>query len=157
VIRPAPILLLTVLAMLLLSPTAMARNPAPEGRTYFIFIMGLEDDPYGIEADCLTFGANQACTPEGDICLDWQRTQGGVQTNKEGGFALHTQFDQEGLIIRMEGQGRIDSRGRKSSLSAVARAAALDVQLNFTFAGRQVKRSQCLRLAEEFRAQQSGP
>jgi len=143
--------------MLLLSPTAMAKNPVPEGRTYFIFIMGLDDDPYGIDVDCLTFDANQACTPDGEICLDWQRTQGGVQTNKEVGFALNTQFDQDGLIIRMEGQGRIESRGRNSSLSAVVRAAALSEQLNFTFAGRQVKRSRCLRLAEEFRAQPAGP
>ena len=156
-IRPAPIFLLTLLAMLLLSPAAMAKNPVPEGRTYFIFIMGLDDSPYGIEVDCLTFDANQACTPEGDVCLDWQRTQGGVQTNREVGFSLSTQFEEDGLIIRMDGQGRVDSRGRKSSLSAVARAEALGEQMNFTFAGRQVKRSQCIRLAEEFRSQPADP
>jgi hypothetical protein len=156
-IRPAPLSLLILLATLLISPTAMAKNPPPEGRTYFVFIMGLDDDPYGIEADCLTFDATQACSPDGQTCMAWERTEGGRQSQKESGFSLATEIEDDGLIIRLDGQGRIDSRGHKSSISAVARAAALDLQLNFAFAGRQVGASRCRQMVEDFRAQPASP
>ena len=157
-IRPTTILLLILCAVLFMNPNAsMAKSPAPEGRTYFVVVIGLGDDPYVPEVDCLTFDATQACTLDDQTCLSWERAEGGLQTNKESGFSLTTTIDSDGLMINLEGQGRADSRGSKSSISAVARAAALDEQLNFSLAGRQTTRNQCLRRIDEYMAQNSSP
>jgi len=156
--RPTSILLLILCPMLLTGSAAMAKGPAPEGRTYFVYVMGLNDDPYEADADCLTFDATHACAIDDLFCLTWQRAQGGLQTNRESGFTIVAEIDDDGLIIAMEGQGRVNSRGKRSSISVVARAAALGVQLNFVFAGRQVGRSRCLRMVEDFyEAQTAAP
>ena len=148
--RPTAILILTLCAMLLTGSSAMAGAPAPEGNTYFIYVIGLEDDPYEASADCLIFDATHACTLDDQVCLTWQRTEGGLQYNKESGLSFAAEIDDDGLIITVEGQGRVDSRGRRSSISVVGRVAALDVQMNFAFAGRQVGRNRCLRMVEDF-------
>ncbi len=147
--RPISILLLILCAMLLTSTTAMARSPAPEGRTYFIYVMGLNDDPYEVDADCLAFDETLACSLNQN-CLSWQRADGGLQTNNESGFLLVGDLDDDGLIVTMEGQGRVNSRGRRSSISVVTRASALGFQLNFAMAGRDVGRSRCRRMVEDF-------
>lgn len=151
--RRFPVFLLILLAVLLINSTAMAKDPAPAGRTYFVFVMGLDEDPYAIEPDCLTFSATEACTLDGQLCLDWQRVEGGLQSSSQSGFSLVTEIEDDGLIVTITGQGRVDSRGRKSSISAVGRAAALDVQLNFSFSGRQANRNRCRQMMEDFQAQ----
>lgn len=148
--RPISILLLTVGAMLLTGSATMAKGPPPEGRTYFVYVMGLEDDLYDISADCLEFDETQACSIGDQFCLTWQEAEGGLHTSKAFGISFAAEIDSDGLLITMEGQGRVETRGRRSSISAVGRAAALDVQLNFTFSGRDVGRSRCLRMVEEF-------
>jgi len=148
--RPVPVFLLILSAVLFFNSTAMAKDPAPDGRTYFVYVMGLDEDPYAIEPDCLTFNATQACTQDGAMCLDWERVEGGVQKKTESGFSLATEIENEGLVIAITGQGRVDSRGRKSSISAVGKASALDVQLNFSFSGRQTTRNRCRQMMEDF-------
>lgn len=155
--RRTPILLVILLAGLLMSTELMAKVPAPEGRTYFIVLIGLDDDHYRPEADCLTFDATQACTPGGQTCLEWQTTEASSQGSRESGFSIATQIEENDMVITIEGQGRIDSHGRRSSISAVAKAAAQGAQLNFGFTGRQTGRAKCLRLVEEFEAQMSSP
>ena len=155
--RPTPILLLTLITGLLMSPSLMAKGPPPDGRTYIVFVMGLGDDPLSPEGDCLTFDATRACTLDNGTCLDWRRTEGGLQTPNESGFSLATEIEDDGLTIVMEGQGRIDSRGPKSSISAAVHATALDVQLNFAFTGRQTSRNKCRRRIEDFQERMNTP
>ena len=144
-----------LLAILVTGSTAVAGAPAPEGRTYFVYIMGLNDDPYEVGVDCLAFDATQACSLDDEICLAWERAEGGLQTRKESGFSIVTEIDDDGLILTLEGQGRVNSRGGRSSISVAADVTALDVHLNFVFAGRQVGKNRCLRLQEEFLAAQA--
>lgn len=148
--RRISILLLILGAMLLTGSTTMARGLPPEGRIYFVYVMGLNDDPYEASADCLEFDETQACSVDDQFCLTWQRTEGGLQTNRAFGISFAAEIDSDGLLITMEGQGRVESRGRRSSISAVGRAAALDVQVNFVFSGREVGRSRCLGMVEDF-------
>ena len=155
--QPAAILLLIALSPLFLVSTAQAKNPVPQGRTYFILVMGLGEDPYSPEADCLTFDATQACTLDGGTCLDWQRLEGQTQSDREVAFALSTQFEEDGITITIEGQGRVDSRGARSSISYVAQARALDQKMNFGFSGRQIGPSRCMQMVADFQAQNSGP
>jgi len=148
--RPISILLLTVGAMLLTGSATVANGPPPEGRTYFIYLMGLEDDLYDISADCLEFDETQACSIGDQFCMTWQEAEGGSPTSKAFGISFAAEIDSEGLLITLEGQGRVETRGRRSSISGVGRAAALDVQVNFAFSGREVGRSKCLRMVEDF-------
>jgi hypothetical protein len=146
---------LTLLSVVLLGSTqAWAKEPAPEDRTYLVYVVGLSDDPYETMADCLTFDASQACTPDRSTCLSWQRTEGGVQTGRESGFSFFDETDDEGVLVTIEGQGRVDSRGAKSSISAVAQAFALGQRLNFSFSGRQIGLGKCLNKLEELAASQ---
>jgi len=148
--RPISILLLIPCAVLLTGSTAMAKGPAPEGRTYFVYVMGLNDDPYEADADCLAFDATHACAIDDQICLTWQRAERGLQTNRESGFSVAAEINDDGLIITMKGQGRVNARGRKSSISVAAWAEALGFEQNFVFAGRQVGRARCLGMVEDF-------
>jgi len=153
--RSLSILLLIPSVMLFTSAASSAKGLPPEGRTYFVYVMGLEDDPYEISADCLEFDATHACSVDDQFCLAWQRTEGGIQTNKEFGLSFSAEIDDDGLLITMGGQGRVEARGRRNSLSAVGRASALHVQLNFTFFGREVGKGRCLRMVEDFFEAQS--
>lgn len=156
--RSISILLLILCATLITGSSAMAKGPAPEGRTYFIYVMGLNDDPYQADADCLAFDATQACSVDDQVCLAWQRAARGLQTNRESGFSIAAQLNDDGLIITMEGQGRVNSRGRKSSIAVAARAEALGFDFNFIIAGRQVGAGRCLRMVEDFyEAQAAAP
>lgn len=153
--QPIPIQLLVLLSVVLAGSTAVAGAQAPQDRTYFVYLMGLNDDPYEVDADCLTFNATQACSIDDEFCLTWQRTEGGLQTRKESGFSFTAEIDEEGLVITLEGQGRLDTHGRKSSISISAHASALGQKLNFIAAGRQVRRNRCGQLVEDFYGAQS--
>ena len=133
-----------------------AKEPAPEDRTYFIQVMGLQEDPFAVEADCLTFSATEACTLGGQTCLSWQRVQEGLQSRQQSGFSLSATLDDDGLLIALSAQGRVDTRGSKSSISAAGAATALDLKMNFAFSGRQVSRGRCRQLVEELQSSSSG-
>ena len=155
--RPFTFLLVLFLTLGITTTVAQAKNPAPEGRTYFVLVMGLNEDPYRPEPDCLSFGATQACTLDGDTCLDWQRLEEGSRSDRESAFSFTTQIDDDGVIITIQGLGRVDSIGPRSSLALVAHASALDVRVNFTLTGRQVGPARCRQMAEDFRVQGTGP
>lgn len=148
--RSTSILLLILGAMLLSGSATLAKDLPPEGRTYFVYVMGFEQDPYEVFADCLEFDETQACSLDDLFCLTWQKTEGGLQTSRAFGISFAAELDSDGLLITMEGQGRVESRRRRSSISAVGRAVALGQQLNFAFSGREVGRSKCLRMVEDF-------
>lgn len=156
-IRTHLILFLVSTCAVLCTSRAVAGEPPPEDRTYFIYVIGLDDDPLVGEADCLTFDATQACTLDGLTCLNWQRASGGVQSPKQSGFSMSAVIDDGELVVSFEGQGRVESLGRKTAIAAVGRAAALDASLNFSFAGRQTSLGKCRRRVEEFRAQSGDP
>lgn len=144
------ILFVTLAASVVSSSIVTAGSPAPEGRTYFVYVVGLDDDPYLPQVDCLAFDATHACTLDGGTCLEWQRVEEESGTPKESGFSLFTEIDEDGLLVTMKGQGRVDSRGSRSSIAAVAQAAALDQRINFSLAGRQTSRNRCLAMMEDF-------
>ena len=137
------------IAILLPLSAAVAKGPAPEGRTYFIQVMGLEEQPYEVATDCLTFGATEACSLAG-VCLRWERLESPQQTRKEFGFTLVGEVEDDGVVIVLDGRGQVNSRGSKSSIAVASRASAMGVQLNFAIAGRQVGRARCEQLVEEF-------
>lgn len=155
--HPVPLMILVLLTSVALASPAVAKGAPPDGRTYFILVVGLGDDAYAPEADCLTFGATQACTLSGDPCLDWQRLEGQTQSGKEVAFGLSTMLEEDGVVIALAGQGRVDSRGPKSSISFAGHAAAEGMQINFSFAGRQVGRTRCQQQVEAFRGQSASP
>jgi hypothetical protein len=154
--RPIAASVIVSITLLMTASSAMAKAPAPEGRTYFIQVMGLDETPYEVGADCLTFGATEACSLAG-TCLRWERLESPQGSRKESGFTLVGEVEDDGLSITLEGQGRVNSRGAKSSIAVASRASALGVQLNFAFLGRQAGLSRCIQLVEEFNARASSP
>lgn len=130
---------------------AAAKDAAPADRTYFVVIVGLGDGgPYDVEAGCLTFDGSEFCTDGDETCLAWSRTQGGLQVRKQSGFSFHVDMEEDGVLVQINGQGRVDDRGKKSALSAVGRGRVGDQMVNFSFAGREVRASRCPELVEDF-------
>lgn len=151
--RLSSILLVAVLAAIAATSPAAAKDPAPAGRTYFILVVGLDEDLYRPQADCLKFDPTQVCTLDGQMCFDWFRVEGGVQEARESGFALTAEIDDGEAAISLDGQGRVDSRGNRSSISFAGHLEALGQRLNFSFSGRQVGAAKCMRMASEFEVQ----
>ena len=143
-----PVLILS--SALFAGSTVEGAAPPPQGRTYFVNVMGLGDEPYDMSVACLAFDATQACVPDDEVCLNWQRSEGGVQTVQVSGFTVDGELNDDGLVITMDGQGRVEGRGRKSSITIAARAQALGVQLNYVIAGRQASRGRCRRMVEAY-------
>ena len=74
----------------------------------------------------------------------WQETfEDGKQAGFEFSFAL---VDDDGAAFDVEGHGRVESKGPRTSIGAAARAAAQGVTLNFSMAGRSVGPNRCLEL-----------
>jgi hypothetical protein len=154
--RKIAISIIVSIATLLPVSALMAKGPAPEGRTYFITVIGLDDEPYQVSADCLTFGATEACSLN-ETCLSWQRIEGTQSSSKESGFSLFGELEDNSLSINLDGQGRVNSRGAKSSIAVASRASAMGTQVNFAFSGRQVGQARCTELVEEFYSGTASP
>jgi hypothetical protein len=154
--RQTAICIIVSITILLSGSAVLTAGAAPEGRTYFIQVMGLEEQPYEAAADCLTFNATEACSLAG-TCLEWERLESSQQSRKESAFTLIGEVDDEGMVITLDGKGRVNARGNKSSIAVASRASAMGVQLNFSFSGRQVGRARCVELVEEFYADASTP
>ena len=149
--------LVALLAMVILpltTPAASAQQPVPEGRVYFTLFEGLGDTPYEVSADCLEFRATELCLDDDSDCLEWNRTDGGVQTRRQASFEFRAEFEQEGMLLVLDGQGRADDRGRRSSIAAVGRIRApeLGARINIAFSGRETSLAECQDLVEEFEA-----
>ena len=140
--------------VLSLAATAEAREPFPEGRVYFTLFEGLGDTPYEVSADCLEVGASELCLDDETVCLEWNRTEGGVQTRRQISFEFRAEFEQDGMLLELDGQGRADDRGARSSIAAVARLRApeLGAKINFSLSGRETSAAECRDLVEEFQA-----
>lgn len=142
--------------LLLVTAPASGANKglAPDGRTYFAVITGVGDSPYEVQASCIQFHTTEMCVVDGD-CFEYSLTEGGVQTRHQTSFQFAGTFLDDGLEVRIDGQGRADNRGRRSSLAAVAHAMVEDpvtgqrAGLNLSFSGREVGASRCQQLARD--------
>lgn len=154
---PRPLLivaLLGVIALPQMTAAAAARPSVPEGRVYFTTFEGLGDTPYEVAVDCLEVSATEICLDSETVCLEWTRTEGGAQTRRQTSFEFRAEFTQDGMLLEIDGQGRADDRGPRSSISAVARLRApeLGAKINLAFSGRETSAAECRALVDEFRA-----
>lgn len=135
--------------------TAVAAR-APAGKTYFVVSVGVatdESEAYEIAAGCVSFTADEICAANGD-CGSWWRTEEGVQTRKQTSFGFEFTLvdDETGLPVEVDGKGRVDTAGSRSSIGGVARAVepSSGTEINFTIGGRAVGSARCLSLVEDF-------
>jgi len=139
-------LLLVLAAVLALGATAADAARPPIGRTYFTSALGLEA-AYALDQQCFEFFEDKLCSVDGLICGSWQRAGGG-----ELGFAFDLNALVEGELMQLEGLGRLETSGSKSSLAGTGsyRSAAANKRgVNFAFAAREIGKEQCLALLEE--------
>ena len=147
----------TLLAVgLLFAATPGEAAAPPLGRTYFVLSLGVATDggeAYEIDAGCLTFTRTAVCETDGD-CGSWWRIDEETRLPRQSvaGFEFDLTDDETGLPVRIEGRGRIDARGPKSSLAAVGYGieTASGTTINFAIAGRSVGAQKCRRLVREF-------
>ena len=149
-----------VLALSSASPATAVKPPT--GRTYFVVSVGVATDrseAYEVSAGCISFTATQICRadPAGGLeCGTWQRTATGPQARKQGSFDFQFSLidDETGLPIEVDGRGRFDARGKRSSIGGAARGseATSGRVINMALAGRAVRPARCLLLVEEFEA-----
>ena len=149
---------LVIAGLLAVAPAKAAG--APVGRTYFVVSLGVAFDSseaYEIDAGSLHFTRNELCETDGD-CGVWWRIEdpNHLARQSAAGFQFDLTDDETGLPVRIEGRGRIDARGPKSSIAAVAQGIepASGVTINFALAGRAVGARKCERLAAQFAADQ---
>ena len=136
----------TLVAILaaVLAATSLSAAPPPQNKTYFTIVVGLES-PHSWTADCVRFTAGRVCA-FGGFCGAWQRTEPAAPETAVSFVILN---DATGETL-FDGQARIDARGKKSSLSGVARFRTDPVTFNFSFTGRAVKPRKCARLVREW-------
>jgi len=122
-----------------------ARGGDPAGRTYYTVIVGTGETITDLTSDCLSFDATEFCTSDG-TCGSWSVTSA---ENKMTGFDFSiVLLDEDGVAVDVEGRGRVDFKGPRSSVGAAARASAQGAQINFSLAGRSLGKAQCLNLLE---------
>jgi len=150
-----------VLASFLGAAAPAQAAKAPAGKTYFIVSLGMATEAteaYELDVGCLTFTRTQICEDAGEgDCGDWWGTDEGVQTRKQRSLAFEFSLidDETGLPVEIDGTGRIDTRGPRSSVAGVARAQepTSGVDINVAFAGRAVGNQRCQRLVDDFQAE----
>lgn len=134
---------------------------APAGKTFFVVSLGMATDAseaYQVDVGCLSFTRTQICDDAGaGDCGEWWGTDEGVRTRKQRSLAFEFTLidDETGMLVEMDGTGRIDTRGPRSSIAGVARAMEPNsgVDINVAFAGRAVGSEKCRRLVDEFEAE----
>ena len=131
----------------------VANATPPIGKTYFTILMGVEE-PYGTLPGCVSFTETEICffisAPPNtlDTCGDWMP---GTETGKQTSFTFDFEFlEFEGESIRVDGQGRVDSRGRKSTVSSSGRARDAEGKLNFGMVGRATSPNRCRQLVDDY-------
>lgn len=125
-----------------LSVVAAEAATRPAGRVYYTALMGLGEIGQ-VSYDCFRFGASDVCSLDGSICGSWSFTDG---KGKETGFSFELSFLEDGDLITIDGQARVDNRGRRSSLGGAARIVGAGPEFNYSFAGREMSESRCLAL-----------
>jgi hypothetical protein len=143
-------------AVALLAATPAGAAKAPIGKTYFVVSIGLSTEApeaYVPDVGCIRFTRDQLCESDG-TCGDWRPTEDVERAPKQSPFAYEFEFidDETGELITVEGVGRIDMRGPKSSIAAVGMAIepTSGIKLNFAIAGRAVGPARCQQLVEDF-------
>jgi murein DD-endopeptidase MepM/ murein hydrolase activator NlpD len=148
-------LITTLFSVLLLAALAVApldAAKAPVKKTYFTIILGLES-PHGWQADCLRFTASEMCTLGGN-CGSWARTEA---AGPETAITFALSFEESGVPVEIDGQARIDDRGKSSSLAGAARARIGGRSSNFGLTGRATKKSKCLKLLRDWDSKNPPP
>lgn len=152
-----PVALAILVAAILASAEPVSSARAPIGRTYFIVSLGLGADrteAYEPDAGCLRFTRTEICEVEGDCGKWWPIEEERLARRSAVGFEFDLIDDETGLPIKIEGLGRIDSRGPRSSIAGVAHARdeASGLVINFAIAGRAVGLARCRQLVADFEA-----
>lgn len=145
--RCSLVLLALATAFGALAEPAEAARP-PIGRTYYTIAMGLETG-YDVRAECFEFHAEKLCTLDGLICGSWLPTAG---LSPEMGLSFDLTTVADGELMQLDGLGRLDTRGNKSSIAGTGRFSPVDggrSRVNFSFAGREVGKTECLELLED--------
>lgn len=154
---PVPVMLAALLVALLASAEPASAAKTPVGKTYFVVSLGLSSDPaeiYQPDVGCLQFTRTEVCDRDGD-CGRWWRIEEERQPRQWGvRFEFDLIDDQTGQPIRLEGQGRVDARGPRSSIAAAAHGQDENsgVTINFALAGRAVSLARCEQLVADFEA-----
>lgn len=129
---------------------------APAGKTYFVVSVGVASDPseaYEVDVGCVRFSRTEICDTDGD-CGSWWRMREEVPLRQQWqvGFEFELIDDETSLPIRINGIGRIDSRGAKSAIAGAAHGVELTSgeTINFALAGRAVGAARCERMARDY-------
>jgi hypothetical protein len=153
---PGSAALLVIGCLMTVQPVKAAK--APVGKTYFIVSLGNSGEPdeaYELDAGCLRFTRDELCEMDGD-CGRWWRIAEGKKLKKQAavGFVFELIDDASGLPVRIDGMGRLDSRGPRSSIAGAAHAVepTSGVMVNMAIAGRAVGEARCERLVADFEA-----
>jgi hypothetical protein len=124
---------------LLLTSAASEATRPPVGRTYYTVLVGVAE-PYDISTACFEFGPNGVCSTDGDTCGSWLRAGG---HGKQTGFTFDMSLLENGELIKLQGEGRLDTLGRKSSIGGTGRISGAGPRYNYSFAGREMPKNRC--------------
>lgn len=122
-----------------------AKAGAPVGKTYYTAAVGLESG-YDVKTQCFEFFTERLCTLDGSICGVWQPASAG---GRRQAFSYDLTTLDDGELMQMEGRAWIEKQGRKSSISGTGWFGSVegdDRGRNFSFAGREVGKEECLDL-----------
>lgn len=132
--------------LLFLWPAATAEAAAsPVGKTYYTVLLGLAE-PYDMSASCFEFGLNALCSTDGDTCGSWVMTD---SRGRQGAFDFDLALLEDGVPVRIQGEGRLERQGKRSSIGGTGRIAGAGPMFNYSFAGREVKKGRCLEMLGE--------
>ena len=130
---------LAAAALLLASSTSVDAARPPVGKTYYTILVGV-GSPYESTSSCFEFGANDVCSTDGDSCGSWLRTDA---TGKQTGFTFDMSLLDDGRLVRLRGEGRVDTLGRKSSIGGTGRISGAGPTYNYSCAGRAMPKARC--------------
>lgn len=119
--------------------TSFAAKP-PVGKTYYTVMVGLAS-AYDISTSCFEFGASSVCSTDGDTCGSWLRMD---TIGKQTGFTFDMSLIEDESLVRIRGEGRLDTLGRKSSIGGTGRISGAGPRFNYSFAGREMPKARCL-------------
>jgi hypothetical protein len=141
---PTTVLAAAAALLLTMNGAAEAAKP-PVGKTYYTILVGLAS-PYDVSTSCFEFGASDVCSTDGDSCGSWLRTDA---HGKQTGFTFDMSLLDNGDLIRLQGEGRIDTLGKKSAVGGTGRISGAGPRFNYSFAGREMSRARCEQMLGE--------
>ena len=143
---PIPGSILAAACILLLAATGASKAARPPvGKTYYTVMVGLAS-PYDVSTSCFQFGPNDVCSTDGDSCGSWIRTDA---QGKQAGFTFDMSLLENGDLIRLQGEGRAETLGRKSAIGGTGRITGAGPRFNYSFAGREMPKARCQQMLDE--------